>query len=196
MKEKDHQEQEPKGPPPLPENWNRCHAYMDRKKRYCRQMPSKGSSYCGNHLDYADAANTESTICPPATTDTSSPLSAKRPRLYEELSELSGRVKGKGKRIPCPLDPSHTIYECNLKAHIKKCNKAKQRINDRAKIYYKHGINQGGFGLLRNNGIDNDDVTNTKESNDDTKEEKEETYYQNLALAILRAYHQTFIIQN
>ena len=26
-------------PPPLPANWNRCHAYNARKRRYCRQMP-------------------------------------------------------------------------------------------------------------------------------------------------------------
>lgn len=26
------------------------------------------------------------------------------------------------KRIPCPLDPAHTVYESRLKAHLKKCN--------------------------------------------------------------------------
>ena len=46
-------------PPPLPTNWNRCHAYNARKRRYCRQMPipltsaaeqnSSQPRYCGNH---------------------------------------------------------------------------------------------------------------------------------------------------
>lgn len=26
------------------------------------------------------------------------------------------------KRIPCPLDPSHTIFEDTLEKHLKKCN--------------------------------------------------------------------------
>lgn len=26
------------------------------------------------------------------------------------------------KRIPCPLDPAHSVYESKLKAHLKKCN--------------------------------------------------------------------------
>lgn len=29
-------------------------------------------------------------------------------------------------RIPCPLDPSHTVYEDTLRKHMKKCNAAKK----------------------------------------------------------------------
>ncbi len=193
-----------KGPPPLPEDWGRCHAYMDRKKRYCRQMPSTGSIYCGNHLNLGLDSDM---ICPATGSreggegreggGACTNNGAKRPRL-SGLSTL-----GKGKRIPCPLDPSHTIYESNLNAHLNKCNKAKQRINDRAKVYYRHGLNQGGFGLLRNkndnknhddgsiNDNDNDDELQSSEKSDGG--EKDAQYYQNLAVAILRTYHYIFI---
>lgn len=30
--------------------------------------------------------------------------------------------KSEDKRIPCPLDPAHSVYESKLKAHLKKCN--------------------------------------------------------------------------
>uniref|UniRef100_A0A8D2IXW6 tRNA:m(4)X modification enzyme TRM13 n=1 Tax=Varanus komodoensis TaxID=61221 RepID=A0A8D2IXW6_VARKO len=30
------------------------------------------------------------------------------------------------KRIPCPLDPKHTVYEDQLQKHLKKCNSREQ----------------------------------------------------------------------
>ena len=30
------------------------------------------------------------------------------------------------RRVPCPLDPSHTVFEDNLQKHLKKCNAAKK----------------------------------------------------------------------
>ncbi|GMH33104.1 hypothetical protein BSKO_00938 [Bryopsis sp. KO-2023] len=38
-------------------------------------------------------------------------------------------LKGEGaKRVPCPLDPAHTVLESELKTHIKKCNKRREQI--------------------------------------------------------------------
>ncbi|XP_071953611.1 tRNA:m(4)X modification enzyme TRM13 homolog [Antedon mediterranea] len=43
------------------------------------------------------------------------------------------------KRIPCPVDHKHTIYEDQLQKHLKKCNaKVKQNY-----VYYKKDINAG-----------------------------------------------------
>ena len=30
------------------------------------------------------------------------------------------------RRVPCPLDPSHTVFEDTLPKHLKKCNAAKK----------------------------------------------------------------------
>ncbi|KAI7791209.1 tRNA:m(4)X modification enzyme TRM13 homolog [Triplophysa rosa] len=43
------------------------------------------------------------------------------------------------KRIPCPLDPKHTVYEDNLAKHLKKCN-SKEKPQPR---YYVKDINAG-----------------------------------------------------
>lgn len=43
------------------------------------------------------------------------------------------------KRIPCPLDPNHTVYEDNVDTHIKKCNKRQHTLPP----YYVAGINSG-----------------------------------------------------
>ena len=34
--------------PPLPEKWDRCHAYNKRKSKYCKQMPLPLSGKCSN----------------------------------------------------------------------------------------------------------------------------------------------------
>nr|XP_055074571.1 tRNA:m(4)X modification enzyme TRM13 homolog isoform X1 [Misgurnus anguillicaudatus] len=43
------------------------------------------------------------------------------------------------KRIPCPLDPKHTVYENNLAKHLKKCN-SKEKPKP---CYYVKDINAG-----------------------------------------------------
>lgn len=42
------------------------------------------------------------------------------------------------KRIPCPLDPAHSIYESKLKAHLKKCN---ARIPEVVPNYFSKDMN-------------------------------------------------------
>lgn len=37
--------------PQLPEGWERCRAFLAQKQRYCRQVPSPDSFYCGNHQE-------------------------------------------------------------------------------------------------------------------------------------------------
>ncbi|XP_019357229.1 PREDICTED: tRNA:m(4)X modification enzyme TRM13 homolog isoform X1 [Gavialis gangeticus] len=43
------------------------------------------------------------------------------------------------KRIPCPLDPNHTIYEDQLQKHLKKCNSREKP----KPVYYVQDINAG-----------------------------------------------------
>ena len=38
----------------------------------------------------------------------------------------SSECKGQRRRISCPLDPSHTVFEDTLHKHLKKCNVAKK----------------------------------------------------------------------
>ncbi|XP_044288167.1 tRNA:m(4)X modification enzyme TRM13 homolog isoform X4 [Varanus komodoensis] len=43
------------------------------------------------------------------------------------------------KRIPCPLDPKHTVYEDQLQKHLKKCNSREQP----KPVYFVQDINAG-----------------------------------------------------
>lgn len=54
-----------------------------------------------------------------------------------------GEAAANKKRIPCPIDPGHTIYEFNLRKHVAKCTKTRELHNRAAKPYYKQQANCG-----------------------------------------------------
>ncbi|KAL4634870.1 hypothetical protein GN956_G13928 [Arapaima gigas] len=50
-----------------------------------------------------------------------------------------GDQEGQRRRIPCPLDPKHTVFEDNLAKHLKKCNSREKP----KPVYYIQDINAG-----------------------------------------------------
>ncbi|CUS25018.1 LAQU0S23e01178g1_1 [Lachancea quebecensis] len=53
----------------------------------------------------------------------------------EHLTLLQGAAQpasAKGRRVPCPLDPRHTIWEKDVARHTRKCNTTKQATRPRA----------------------------------------------------------------
>ena len=46
-----------------------------------------------------------------------------------------------GKRVPCPLDPSHSVYEGNMKKHLYRCNKAKLKQRQEALPFFSQNLN-------------------------------------------------------
>jgi hypothetical protein len=48
-----------------------------------------------------------------------------------------------GERIPCPLDPTHSIYKKNLEAHLQICNRKRGRDEMEARPYFSKNINSG-----------------------------------------------------
>lgn len=69
---------------PVPKEGH-CHAWIQRKKRFCKMTVGKKRKYCGEH----------------ATSEA-------------ELTD--------DPRVPCPLDPKHSVNEKNLEKHLKVCN--------------------------------------------------------------------------
>jgi len=63
---------------------------------------------------------------------------------------MSAKVKRNihRKRVPCPVDPSHTIYEDQVDRHIPICPTTKRRQEERNREYYRQNINAGGHGEL------------------------------------------------
>ncbi len=145
----------------------KCNFYSEKKKRFCRQtiskrVPEPFSSeagfkpmYCGNHQ------NIYST-------------------LFKERKKTNviHRDSKRGRRIPCPIDPSHMIYESKLKSHIVKCPKARIANEERQRKYYRQDINTGGYGDL--------DV-------DDSSKDVLQIDPKAFAIRILTAYKSTFL---
>uniref|UniRef100_A0A7C9CH15 tRNA:m(4)X modification enzyme TRM13 n=1 Tax=Opuntia streptacantha TaxID=393608 RepID=A0A7C9CH15_OPUST len=52
-------------------------------------------------------------------------------------------ARDSGNWVKCPIDPSHSVLEDNLEAHVKKCPLLKQAHNLSLQPYYQKGINRG-----------------------------------------------------
>ena len=91
----------------------RCAFFMVKKKRYCSMRPGEGKSFCGVHEAEGAAAAGEA---PPA----------------------SARA-----RVPCPIDPSHTVFADQVKHHIKVCTGGKQAAAYLQQPYFADGLNSG-----------------------------------------------------
>ncbi|CCE66292.1 hypothetical protein TPHA_0P01340 [Tetrapisispora phaffii CBS 4417] len=57
----------------------------------------------------------------------------------------AGAVTDSRKRVPCPLDPNHTIWEFELAKHLQKCNKRKVLHSNDGEVYYKENHNAGVY---------------------------------------------------
>ena len=60
---------------------------------------------------------------------------------YTPSGEASSR-----KRVVCPIDPSHTVFEDKLRKHLKICNKSKQTQKAQQCPYYVENFNCGSEG--------------------------------------------------
>ncbi|CAJ1966699.1 unnamed protein product [Cylindrotheca closterium] len=148
--------------PELPPNWDRCHAYMETKRRYCRQQRRGTYMYCGNHSHLLHASN-----------DSNS----------NGGNDSNGDSQTKErKRIPCPVDQSHMIWEDQVAKHIPICPKTKKRKREEAQNYFQKDINNGGFG----------DICTAITTKDHDKAEDEMEWAKQLALRILEVHQKLF----
>ncbi|ETW07824.1 hypothetical protein, variant [Aphanomyces invadans] len=96
--------------------WTQCMFKLKRKNRLCNVARVEGSLYCGNHI-----------------VDEEGVTSQKTKKHKQELC----------KRVPCTLDPSHTVYLFDLKKHLVICNKLKEAEAMRSLPFYSENINSG-----------------------------------------------------
>lgn len=92
-----------------------------------------GSLFCGNHLP-----NTDTTV-------------SKRSQKFKVATR---------RRVPCPVDGSHTVYEYDLAKHVLVCNCVKDADIMKNLPYYSHNINSG----LHNNVMVKNNVAAIKEA--------------------------------
>ena len=84
----------------------RCQHHISTKKRYCKQQPIAGTSFCHMHT---------------------------------EFSEHNGQ---KRKRVPCPLNSKHSVYEHDIEQHILVCPDRPRPV-DTTRPFYSQSANRG-----------------------------------------------------
>ena len=113
----DQDQSEDKIPEP-PKDWDRCHFFVKHKRRFCKQHP----------IEFYASTNGGPKYC------------GNHAHLFQKEKEQER------KRIPCPIDPSHYIYEDALAKHVQICPRAKRRRIQEQHSYYKESVNVGGHG--------------------------------------------------
>mmetsp|Transcript_13387 Transcript_13387/g.20132 ORF Transcript_13387/g.20132 Transcript_13387/m.20132 type:complete len:391 (+) Transcript_13387:36-1208(+) len=103
----------------LLDGWTQCCFYMKNKRRLCNIGRSPGSMYCGNHRLTSDDI--------PA----------------RVLNDAKAVGSTEITRIPCPIDPSHTIFSHNVNAHIKVCNTGARNALMEKQPYFCKDCNTG-----------------------------------------------------
>ena len=104
---------------------NRCSFFLKRKMRYCTVPRLPNSVWCGNHQHLAAGYDDDGAML------TRSKTQEKR---------------GGQRRLPCPLDPKHTVYERELNAHLQVCNVKKETRGLEGQPFYRVGANSGAAG--------------------------------------------------
>ena len=120
-----------------------CEYFIAKKNRRCGMTRRHDEKYCSEHLNLLKKEHGRQLHYIGVTTTTSS------------------NDKG-AKRVPCPLDPNHTVWEYKLKTHILKCTKGKNaRMND-GKAYYIKDLNSGkAVGKITNGNEGNSSVNSS-----------------------------------
>lgn len=101
---------------PTPEQaaaWTQCKQWLQRKRRFCNMGRVPGLEFCGVHVNEGQGR------------------AGPTPRHQNP------------RRIPCPVDPSHTIFESSLKTHVKICNRARIQRELELQPFYRKDANTG-----------------------------------------------------
>lgn len=120
-------------------DWTQCHYFMEKKRRLCNVGRTLGSLFCGTHKPNDEDCGSR----------------ANKKSKYKDL---------KVERIPCPLDPSHSIYKHDLDKHLKICNIKTNENKMEKELFFCLNCN-GGNNIDHSN--DNNDNYNDVDNNND-----------------------------
>jgi hypothetical protein len=110
-------------PPPLP---RQCAHFVVRKRRYCRLAKLRESDlYCPSHAAEVQSQDKDSED--------------------QQPDQKKARTR---KRVPCPIDGNHTVYEDQLRFHLKVCEAGRVRKRIESPPYFSRGINEDPAGTV------------------------------------------------
>ena len=110
---------------------------MTNKHRYCNIQRSPDSMFCGNHRPVNEAPSNRA-------------VKRARENLQNKTNKKTLGELGSSNedvsitndpsplvdRIPCPIDPTHSIYKHNLEHHLKICNTKTREDMIKSKAYF------------------------------------------------------------
>ena len=94
-----------------------CNYYIAKKTRQCGMTRKADSEYCSEHINLL--------------------------KKLEGGAVHAGSVQGGRERVPCPLDPNHSVWKDQLQRHLKKCNKNKLAHANDGMPFYSCDMNRG-----------------------------------------------------
>jgi tRNA:m4X modification enzyme len=104
-------------PPPLP---RQCAHFVVRKRRYCRLAKLRESDqYCPSHAAEVQSQDKDSE--------------------GQQPDQKKARTR---KRVPCPIDGKHSVYEDQLRFHLKVCEAGRVKKRIESPAYFSRGINE------------------------------------------------------
>jgi hypothetical protein len=124
-----------------------CNFYMKRKLRFCNLEKCPKSLFCGTH----------------------------RPQDELNASNIANG-NSEQERIPCPIDPSHSIYKHKLKSHLLICNVVQREEVMSKEPFYCSNCNSGS---LINESSNNTTLKSSNGVNIDLLVEKIKNCYKN-----------------
>lgn len=107
----------------LLEGWTQCCYLVPRKQKLCNVARSMHTMFCGNHQPAESVERNEDGN----EVDTS--------------KDGNTSKKEKRERVPCPIDPTHTIFKSSLQYHIKVCTKLKQSAAMSDQVFFSQDCN-------------------------------------------------------
>lgn len=107
-------------------NTAQCCYFMERKHRFCRMEKKLGSRFCATHHMEKVTSLGEDTEAGPiikgsSNHDGGATCSPINETSVSTLLSSENQMKGKWERVPCLINPNHTVYACRLAKHIRVC---------------------------------------------------------------------------
>lgn len=135
-----------------------CNFYMNRKLRFCNLEKCPNSLYCGTH----------------------------RPQDELNASNITNG-NSEQERIPCPIDPSHSIYKHKLKSHLLICNVVQREEVMSKEQFYCSNCNSGS---LINESTSNTIIKSSTDVNVDLLVEKIKNCYKDHVKQHIEFFHE------
>jgi hypothetical protein len=113
----------------LRQGWIQCVFFIKKKKRLCNMQRASQSMFCPVHrsdvaaLSGEDGVNTDGSIgAAIASSNTTQEDNISTETEPGATKNVHTTINEEHIRVPCPIEPTHSVYKHKLAEHLKKCN--------------------------------------------------------------------------